>query len=170
MGGAKVVGLYPGQEGEVTGVLIPGCAVVGTCSPRDVFVLVDKNWLVLLCNAKVTGRGVLWCWGRGGTARESQLFLLSAKYTVTGPGDISEVLVLGSLLRSAMEVTPTTSSLVVIHFCPHSLGPWGLRGARKVIPQAAPTTRGYLRGHRGREARGPVDMSRTGTVSVQRWR
>lgn len=59
MGEAWGAGLYLVQEREVRRVPIPGYAVVGTCSPGDVFVLVDKNWVVLLCNAKAIGRGVL---------------------------------------------------------------------------------------------------------------
>lgn len=68
--GERGAGLYLGQEGKVRGVLIPGCAVVGTCSPGDIFVLVDKNRVILLCNTKATGRGVQCFWGHGGTARE----------------------------------------------------------------------------------------------------
>lgn len=52
-------GLYLGQEWEIRGVLIPGSTVVGTCSPGGIFVLLDKNWVVLLYNAKATGWDVL---------------------------------------------------------------------------------------------------------------
>lgn len=58
--GGRVAGPYLGWKGEVGAVLVPGCTVVGTCSPGDVFVLVDKNRVVLLCNEKVTGRGGPW--------------------------------------------------------------------------------------------------------------
>ena len=143
-GGARGAGIYLGQEGEVRGVLIPGCAVVGTCSPGDVFVLVDKNWVVLLCNAKATGRGVLWCWGCRGMAGESRRFPLSLKHNATGPGGMSEVLLPGSLLRICDGGVTHHFQLVDHSSLPTQ--PWslGAMGCQEGVPWAASTTTGYL--------------------------
>lgn len=125
-------------------MLIPGCAVVGTHSPGDVFILVDKNCVVLLCNTKATGGGVLWCQGCRGMAGASRLFPLSPKCNATGPEGMSEVLLPESLLRICDE--GDTHHFQPISYSSLPMQPWSLEAmvCQEGIPQAAPTTRGYL--------------------------
>lgn len=122
-----------GQEGEVGRVLIPGCAVVGTHSPEDVFVLVDKNCVVLLCNTKMTGRGVLWCQGHEGDM----------------PEGTSEVLLPESLLRICDG--SDTHCFQPLGHSSLPTQPWSLEAmmCQEDVPQAAPTTKGYLGATRG---------------------